>query len=139
MKILIINGPNINLIGKREPDIYGTLSFDQYLDKLRNEFSNVKIDYFQSNIEGEIIDKIQESENAYGGLVLNAGGYAHTSIAIGDAVKAVSVPVVEVHISNVFGREPYRHVSHVAPVAEGCVIGFGMKGYRLAVISLLEN
>lgn len=139
MKILIINGPNINLIGKREPAIYGKLSFDQYLDMLRKEFSNVEIDYFQSNIEGEIIDKIQESENACDGVVLNAGGYTHTSISIGDAVRAVSVPVVEVHISNVFGRESYRHISFVAPAAKGCIIGFGLEGYRLAVISLLKN
>ncbi|MFP4470188.1 MAG: type II 3-dehydroquinate dehydratase [Bacteroidales bacterium] len=136
MKILIINGPNINLIGKREPELYGHKSFESYLDSLREMFPDVHIDHFQSNIEGEIIDSIQQAAGKYDALVLNAGGYTHTSVAIGDAVRAVSIPVTEVHITNIFIRESYRHISFVAPAAKGSITGFGLDGYRLAVLSL---
>ncbi|HPE35351.1 MAG TPA: type II 3-dehydroquinate dehydratase [Bacteroidales bacterium] len=139
MKIQIINGPNLNLTGIREKEIYGNETFEHLLEQLRRLFPEYTIDYFQSNIEGEIINKLHEAGFSYDGIILNAGGYTHTSVAIGDAVKAISAPVVEVHISNVFAREPYRHVSYVAPFAFGSVIGFGPDGYRLAVLSLIKS
>lgn len=135
---MIINGPNLNLLGSREPDIYGTGRFEDYLEKLRAEFPATQIDYFQSNIEGAIIDKLQESGNDYDGVILNAGGYTHTSVAIGDAVRAIGTPVVEVHISNIFAREDFRQISYVAPAARGSISGFGPDSYRLALISLLK-
>lgn len=135
MKLLIINGPNLNLLGKREQNIYGNESFDEFLAKLRKEFQKLKIDYFQSNVEGEIINKLHKAMEIYDGIVLNAGGYTHTSIAIADAVKAIDTPVVEVHISNIFNREEYRHVSLIGPNARGSIIGFGLESYRLAIIS----
>ncbi len=135
---MIINGPNLNLLGSREPDIYGTGRFEDYLEKLRAEFPAIQIDYFQSNIEGAIIDKLQESGNDYDGVILNAGGYTHTSVAIGDAVRAIGTPVVEVHISNIFAREDFRQISYVAPAARGSISGFGPDSYRLALISLLK-
>jgi len=138
MKIIIINGPNLNLIGKREPEIYGNQSFEDYLERIREEFKNVEIDYFQSNIEGEIISKIQETGFSYHGIILNAGAYTHTSIGIADAVKSVTSPVVEVHISNTFSRETFRHTSYISPTAKGIIIGFGLDSYRLAVLSLLD-
>jgi 3-dehydroquinate dehydratase-2 len=138
MRIMIINGPNLNLLGSREPDIYGTGRFEDYLEKLRAEFPAIQIDYFQSNIEGAIIDKLQESGNDYDGVILNAGGYTHTSVAIGDAVRAIGTPVVEVHISNIFAREDFRQISYVAPAARGSISGFGPDSYRLALISLLK-
>jgi len=138
MKIIIINGPNLNLLGERESSIYGSQSFEDYLKKLRSEFVDIEIDYFQSNIEGEIIDAIQKVGFVYDGIILNAGGYTHTSVAIGDAVKAVPAPVIEVHISNIFAREDYRHISHISAGAKGCIIGFGLESYRLALTYFSE-
>lgn len=138
MKIQIINGPNLNLLGKREPEIYGSQSFEEYLSNLRALFPALQIDYYQSNVEGEIINKLHSVGFSYHGIILNAGAYTHTSVAISDAVKAISAPVVEVHISNVYSREPYRHSSFIAPHAAGIIAGFGMDVYRLA-IHALEN
>lgn len=136
MKIQIINGPNLNLLGAREPEIYGNKSFDDFLKELRLLFPIHQLDCFQSNIEGEIIDKLQLAGFSCDGIILNAGGYTHTSVAIGDAVKSISTPVVEVHISNIFSRENFRHTSFIAPYAAGSIIGFGLDGYRLAILSL---
>lgn len=136
-KIVIINGPNLNLLGLREPDLYGTVSFEDFFEELKKEFPQVILSYFQSNIEGEIIDKIQQCGFDYDGIILNAAAYTHTSVGIGDAVAAISAPVVEVHISNTLSREVYRHQSYIAPVARGVILGFGLNSYRLAVISLL--
>lgn len=136
-KIVIINGPNLNLLGLREPDLYGTVSFEDFFEELKKEFPQVILSYFQSNIEGEIIDKIQQCGFDYHGIILNAAAYTHTSVGIGDAVAAISAPVVEVHISNTLSREVYRHQSYIAPVARGVILGFGLNSYRLAVISLL--
>ena len=136
MKIQIINGPNLNLLGKREPGIYGDMPFEKYLKLLKEHFENTEIDYFQSNVEGEIINKIHETGFSYDGIILNAGGYTHTSVAIADAIAAVNAPVVEVHISNVFAREDFRHVSLIAPNCLGSISGFGLDSYRLAVESL---
>ncbi|MDR0333930.1 MAG: type II 3-dehydroquinate dehydratase [Dysgonamonadaceae bacterium] len=135
MKIQIINGPNLNLLGTREPGVYGNASFNDYLNELKTLFPNIQIDYFQSNIEGELIDKIQETGFSYNGIILNAGGYTHTSVAIRDAIKAVSSPVVEVHISNVHAREEFRHQSMISAVCVGVIVGFGMDSYRLAIHS----
>lgn len=137
MKIIIINGPNLNLLGKREPDVYGSESFESYLTTLRNKYLNIEIEYYQSNVEGEIINKIQETGFNYHGIILNAGAYTHTSIGIADAIKAITTPVAEVHISNTFSRETFRHQSYISPVAAGVVIGFGIKGYELALQSFL--
>ena len=137
MKIAIINGPNINLLGKREPDIYGSESFDFYMNVLRKEFPSIEFVYFQSNIEGEIIEKLQEFGFSYDGIVLNAAAYTHTSIGIADAVKAIPAPVVEVHISNVWAREEFRHTSYISPYVKGVIAGFGLESYRLAVMSFL--
>lgn len=131
MKLLIVNGPNLNLIGQREQEIYGETSFDSFLQQLRNENAGVSIDYFQSNIEGELIDQLQASD--HDGIILNAGGYTHTSVAIHDCVAAIKVPVVEVHISNIAKRESYRHESLISSVAVGCLFGFSLDGYSLAV------
>jgi 3-dehydroquinate dehydratase II len=135
MKLLIINGPNINLVGKRETSVYGKQSFEFYLKKLRNNYPEIEIVHFQSNIEGEIIDALQKSVVAYDGVILNAGGYTHTSVSIADTIRAISVPVIEVHISNIFGRENFRHNSLIAPYVKGSIIGFGMESYRLATES----
>ena len=137
MKIIIINGPNLNLLGKREPELYGNQTFEDYLEILKNQFQNIEFEYFQSNIEGEIISKIQEKGFSYDGIILNAGAYTHTSIGISDAIKSVTTPIVEVHISNTFSRETFRHTSYVSPVAKGVIIGFGLDSYRLAVLSFL--
>lgn len=137
MKIIIINGPNLNLLGKREPEIYGSQSFEDFLNNLRIKFENTEISYFQSNIEGELIDKLHEVGFSYNGIILNAGGYTHTSVAIGDAVKSIATPVVEVHISNTFSRESFRHQSFISPNAKGVIIGFGLKSYELGVLSLI--
>lgn len=137
MKLLILNGPNLNLLGKREPGIYGNQTFEAYLEDLRGKFTTITIDYFQSNIEGELIDQIQQADDVYEGVILNAGAYTHTSIGIGDAIKAVGVPVVEVHISNTFGRESFRHQSYISPNAKGVILGFGMESYALAIQSFL--
>jgi len=139
MKLLIINGPNLNLLGKREPEIYGKQSFEEYLEILRRDFPEVHIDYFQSNTEGAIVDKIHEARTFADGIILNAAAYTHTSVAIADAISAVGVPVIEVHISNVFRREEFRHHSFLSPVCKGCIAGFGMDSYRLAVFSFITN
>lgn len=135
MKIIIINGPNLNLLGKREPEVYGNETFESYFEKLQVQFPTVTLEYFQSNIEGEIISKIQEIGFDYDGIVLNAGAYTHTSIGIGDAIKSITTPVVEVHISNTFSRESFRHKSYISPNAKGIIIGFGLKSYELALKS----
>ena len=137
MKIAIINGPNLNLLGKREPEIYGSTTFEDYFATLQSKFPEVELSYYQSNIEGEIIAKIQEVGFDYDGIILNAAAYTHTSVGIGDAVKAVESPVIEVHISNTHEREAFRHVSYIAPVAKGVILGFGLKSYDLAIQSFL--
>jgi 3-dehydroquinate dehydratase-2 len=137
MKIIIINGPNLNLLGIREPEIYGNQTFEVYFDELQIKFPQIKLDYFQSNIEGEIISKIQEVGFSYDGIILNAAAYTHTSIGIGDAVKAITTPLIEVHISNTFSREPFRHQSFISANAKGVILGFGMKSYDLALHSFL--
>ena len=137
MNIIIINGPNINLLGKREPGIYGSQSFEDFYDSLVARYPQVTLSYFQSNIEGELIDKIQEVGFSYDGIILNAAAYTHTSIGIGDAVKAISAPVIEVHISNTYSREAFRHQSFIAPNAKGVILGFGLKSYELGLQSFL--
>ncbi len=137
MKIQIINGPNINLLGKREPAIYGNVTFESWLEELRKRYADVQIDYYQSNIEGELIDKIQQTGFDVDGIILNAGAYTHTSIALQDAIRSVTAPVVEVHISNVHAREDFRHVSMISCACKGVVLGFGLDSYRLALEALL--
>ena len=137
MKIIIINGPNLNLLGKREPEIYGSQTFEDYLKDLKVKFPQIELEYYQSNIEGEIITKIQDVGFSYDGIVLNAGAYTHTSIGIGDAIKAINTPVVEVHISNTFSRESFRHQSYISPNAKGIIIGFGLESYDLGLQSFL--
>ncbi|MFD0991763.1 type II 3-dehydroquinate dehydratase [Tenacibaculum geojense] len=137
MKILIINGPNLNLLGKREPEIYGNKTFEDYFETLQAKFSNVSLSYYQSNIEGELIDKIHEVGFTYDGIVLNAAAYTHTSVAIADAIKAITTPVIEVHISNTYARESFRHKSYISPNAKGIICGFGLKSYHLAIESFL--
>jgi len=139
MKILIINGPNLNLLGKREPSIYGNMSFEDYFSQLQRDFEEYQLSYYQSNHEGDIIDKIHEVGFDFDGIVINAGAYTHTSIAIHDAIKAVKTPVIEVHISNIHTREEFRHKSMIAPACRGSIIGLGMESYRLAVDYLLRN
>lgn len=139
MKIAIINGPNLNLLGKRETDIYGNMPFEQYLDSLRKKYTDVEISYFQSNVEGELIDELQRVGFDHDGIVLNPGGYTHTSVAIGDAIAAIKTPVVEVHISNVHAREDFRKLSHVSGKAAGSIFGLGLKGYELAIEYLLSK
>ncbi len=136
-KLIIVNGPNLNLLGKREPNIYGSLTFTEFLDKVRVKYSDVDIDYYQSNIEGEIIDKLHDVGFDCDGIILNAAAYTHTSVGIGDAVKAIETPVVEVHISNTFNREEFRHQSFISPNAKGVVLGFGLQSYELAIQSFL--
>ena len=136
MKIEIINGPNINLFGKREPTIYGSVTFEDYLSELRNRFPDVEIGYFQSNIEGELIDRIQQVGFEVDGIILNAGAYTHTSIALQDAIRSVTSPVVEVHISNVHTREEFRHKSMISCACKGVILGFGLDSYRLALEAL---
>lgn len=138
MKILIINGANLNLLGRRQPEIYGRESFEDYLGALRARYSGIIIDYYQSNIEGELVDAIQHADGLYDGIILNAGGYTHTSVVLRDAVAAISTPVVEVHISSILAREEFRHVSMIAPVAVGTIMGFGMESYRLALEHLIK-
>ncbi len=135
MKLIIINGPNLNLLGVREKEIYGGESFEEYLDKLKQKYPKIDFEYFQSNVEGEIINKLHEVGFSGDGIILNAGGYTHTSVAIGDAVKAIKTPVVEVHISNVYAREEYRHHSFLSKNCRGVIVGFGMDSYKLAVES----
>jgi 3-dehydroquinate dehydratase-2 len=139
MKILIINGPNLNLLGSREPDTYGSQNFEEYFNQLQQKFLNVELEYYQSNIEGEIIDELQAADKDYDGIILNAAAYTHTSVGIGDTVKAISTPVVEVHISNVTAREEFRHNSFIAPHSRGVILGFGLLGYELAVLSFSQS
>lgn len=137
MKLLIINGPNLNLLGSREPDTYGNQDFQGFLSNLREKFNTHEIGFFQSNIEGELIDALQQADKEYDGIILNAAAYTHTSVGIGDAVKAIGTPVVEVHISNTYAREEFRHHSFIAPNAKGVILGFGLKSYELAILSFL--
>jgi len=139
MKIAIINGPNLNLLGKRETDIYGNEPFEDFLAGLRKRYANQEISYFQSNVEGELINEIQRVGFSADGIILNPGGYTHTSVAIGDAVAAVKTPVIEVHISNIFSREEFRKLSHISGKAEGVISGLGLKGYELALEWFLQH
>lgn len=136
---MLINGPNLNLLGIREPGIYGERKFEEYVQKLRMDFPDVELVYYQSNVEGEIIDKIQMFGFSCDGIILNAGGYTHTSVAIRDAISAVPAPVLEVHISNTLSRESFRHTSMIGPVCKGCIMGFGLESYRLALLYLTRN
>jgi 3-dehydroquinate dehydratase-2 len=133
MHIAIINGPNLNLLGTREPEVYGSQTFEQYYGELEKKYPGVSFSYFQSNVEGELIDELQRTGSSFDGIILNPGGYTHTSVAIGDAIAAITAPVVEVHISNVHAREEFRKISHVSAKAKGTIIGLGLKGYELAV------
>lgn len=133
MKIAIINGPNLNLLGTREPEVYGSKTFEQYFGELKTLFPAVEFSYYQSNIEGELIDQLQKVGFSYDGIIINPGGYTHTSVAIGDAIAAITTPVIEVHISNVHAREEFRRISHVSAKAKGTIAGLGLKGYELAV------
>ncbi len=137
MNIAIINGPNLNLLGTREPTIYGSQTFEQYLEELRALFPKVQFHYFQSNVEGELINEIQRIGFTYDGIILNPGGYTHTSVALGDTIAAITTPVIEVHISNIFGREEFRKLSHISAKAKGVISGLGLKGYALAVNNFL--
>lgn len=136
-RLIIINGPNLNLLGKREPEIYGDTTFVAYFEQLQEKYANIEISYFQSNIEGELINKLQEVGFDFDGIILNAAAYTHTSIGIGDAIKAIETPVVEVHISNTFSREEFRHQSYISPNAKGVILGFGLQSYDLAIQSFL--
>jgi 3-dehydroquinate dehydratase II len=138
MKIIIINGPNLNLLGKREQAIYGETPFDDFFQKLKKIFPAFELDYFQSNVEGEIINKLHETGFSYDGIIINAGGYTHTSVAIADAIAAIKTPVIEVHISNIFAREEYRHISLIASKCKGSISGFGLDSYRLALESFIN-
>ena len=137
MRILILNGPNLNLLGKREPGVYGSRGFDDYLQELRGRYPSVEIDYFQSNIEGELINKLHEVGFTIDGVVFNAGAYTHTSVALQDAIRAITTPVIEVHISNVHQREPFRHHSMISCACRGVICGFGLDSYRLAMEALM--
>jgi len=139
MNIAIINGPNLNLLGKREPGIYGSQSFEEYYRELQNKYPNIAFHYYQSNIEGELINELQRVGFDYDGIILNPGGYTHTSVAIGDAIAAIKTPVIEVHISNVHAREDFRKLSHVSAKAAGSIIGLGLKGYELALLWFLKQ
>ena len=139
MKLIIINGPNLNLLGKREPETYGNKSFEDYFSDLQFKFRKVELSYYQSNIEGEIINKLHEAASEFDGIILNAAAYTHTSVGIGDAIRAIEVPVVEVHISNTFSREEFRHKSYISPAARGVIIGFGLQSYELAVQSFIKG
>jgi len=139
MNILIINGPNLNLLGKRDTDIYGNETFDDYYLKLKEEFNTLSIDYFQSNVEGELINKLQQADGNYNAVIMNAGGYTHTSVAIGDAVEAIDTSVIEVHISNIFAREEFRHISYISAHAKGIIAGLGLDVYRLAILHITSN
>jgi len=139
MKVLIINGPNLNLLGKREPEVYGSQSFEDYLKQLQDRFEDIQIDYVQSNVEGELVNALHDAdEKSYDGIILNAGAYTHTSIALGDAAAGIKTPVIEVHISNVMDREEFRHVSYISKHASGVLSGFGLKGYELAVFHFMR-
>jgi 3-dehydroquinate dehydratase-2 len=139
MKIQIINGPNLNLLGKREPEVYGNNDFESFFENLKSSFSTIQIDYFQSNVEGELINKLQQVGFDYSGIILNAGAYTHTSIAIHDAIGAIKTPVVEVHISNIYAREEFRHKSIITSKCAGLITGFGLEGYALALLYLMNK
>ena len=139
MKIAILNGPNLNLLGKREPEVYGNKDFDQYFDQLQFLYPKINLTYFQSNVEGELINELQRVGFDVDGIILNAAAYTHTSVGIGDAIKAIAAPVIEVHISNTFSREDFRHTSFVTPNAKGLILGFGLDVYRLAIESFLPK
>jgi 3-dehydroquinate dehydratase II len=139
VKILILNGPNLNLLGKREPGIYGYDSFESFLEQAKKEFSGHTIDYYQSNVEGELINELHRADGKYDGILLNAGGYTHTSVALADAVSAIKTPVVEVHISNILSREEYRHTSLIGGKCKGSISGFGLESYSLALLSFLRT
>lgn len=139
MKLIIINGPNLNLLGIREKEVYGNKTFDDYFEELKEKYPQVELEYYQNNVEGELINEIQEKGFLYDGIILNAGGYTHTSVAIADAVKAIKAPVVEVHISNIFAREDYRHVSYLGKNCVGSISGFGLKSYDLAIEYFLKK
>ena len=134
-RILIINGPNLNLLGKREPEVYGTLTFEAYFETLKSKFTDFQLEYYQSNVEGLLIDKIHEVGFSFDGIIINAGAYTHTSIAIADAIRAIKTPVIEVHISNVYSREEFRHHSYLSAACKACIVGFGLDSYRLALES----
>lgn len=136
MKVLILNGPNLNLLGKRETSVYGTESFETYFATLKKEFPSIELEYYQSNVEGELINRLHETGFSYDGIIFNPGGYTHTSVALGDAVAGIKTPVIEVHISNVMAREEFRHISYIAPKAKGSISGFGLHSYRLALHAL---
>lgn len=136
MKLIIINGPNLNLLGKREPEVYGTLSFEDYFKTLQALFPAIELSYYQSNVEGELINKLHEVGFSYTGILLNAGGYTHTSVALSDAVAAIKTPVIEIHISNIFAREEYRHVSLLSKHCKGIISGLGLKGYELGILAV---
>lgn len=138
MKLIIINGPNLNLLGKREPDTYGSKDFESFFAELQSAFPDTELAYYQSNIEGELIDSIQQADADFDGIILNAAAYTHTSVGIGDAIRAISTPVIEVHISNTFSREDFRHKSYISPAAKGIIIGFGLQSYKLAIQSFLK-
>jgi len=138
MKITIINGPNLNLLGQREPGIYGNQTFEQFFAELKSKFPQVELNYFQSNIEGELIDEIQRVGFSSDGIIFNAAAYTHTSVGLGDAIKAIETAVIEVHISNTFSREDFRHTSYITPNAKGLILGFGLDSYRLAIESFLK-
>ncbi|WP_016989535.1 type II 3-dehydroquinate dehydratase [Flavobacterium sp. ACAM 123] len=138
MKICIINGPNLNLLGKREPEVYGNQTFEEYFTTLQIKYPAIEFTYYQSNIEGELIGKIQEFGFSYEGIILNAGAYTHTSIGIGDAIKAITAPVIEVHISNTYSRESFRHQSYISGNAKGVILGFGLQSYELALVSFIK-
>jgi 3-dehydroquinate dehydratase-2 len=139
VRIIIINGPNLNLLGKREPEVYGSQTFEDYFKGLQEKHPELQLEYYQSNIEGELISKLQEVGFSYDGIILNAGAYTHTSIGIGDAVKAIETAVVEVHISNIMQREEFRHSSYISAAAKGCLFGFGLQGYELAIRSIIKG
>lgn len=136
---MIINGPNLNLLGTREPEIYGSLTFTEFVEELKRKYPTVALEHYQSNVEGELINKLQEVGFAYDGIILNAAAYTHTSVGIGDAVKAIKTPVVEVHISNTFNREDFRHKSYISANAKGVILGFGLQSYELAVQSFISH
>ena len=138
MKILIINGPNLNLLGQREKSIYGERTFESYFDELQKKFPQVELGYYQSNIEGELVDRLHAAQDEYDGVVMNAGAYTHTSIAIVDAIGGIRIPVVEIHISCILARESYRHISLIAPKCKGSIMGFGLDSYRLGILSFIE-
>jgi 3-dehydroquinate dehydratase-2 len=139
MRIIIINGPNLNLLGKREPEVYGSKSFEDYFSAMKKKYPAIILEYFQSNVEGEMINKLHEAGFSYDGIILNAGGYTHTSVAIADAVAAIKTPVIEVHISNIHSREEYRHTSLIAKNCKGIITGFGLDSYRLAIEGFLQS